>query len=570
MHIRLEGGLSGTAGRSTFQTFLFTLALFLLFVVQTHPSLVNPDGIGYYAYVRSLFLDKDLNLLNEFEALGMIPPFIYRTSTDLIGNQYPIGSAVLWAPFFLLGHGYTLLSRYFYPIPVNPDGYSVFYFIFIALGTSFYGILGLFLVYEVGKRLFPPRIVLLAVFLIIFGTPFFYYLFIQPTLAHVNSFFTLSLFLYVWFFTRNNRTLWQWTLLGLAAGLMGLVRTQNLVFILLPLLEPMNRGWRMEDGESKIDFLSSIFNLRSLIFLASLLFALIPQMLTWQALYGTPFSSTHGTMNLSFQEWHLWELLFSPFHGLFFYAPLLLLTLPGFYILAEKDFLLGTTLFAIFLFQILLNSWALYWWSGYAFGSRFFVDYTFLFILALAAFIHRRSSLLNLLSSILLGGFTLWNFLLLIQTLLQKLDLNQYIPLSVLLQGQLWALKNIISSTIQILFSPKLPLRVLLYLLPVFLFVAFAIVISSRLLLDSASRLSVPATDSGQRASDTRYRAKLFGIFWGCYLLAFTVWLSFAYAHTKPYPHQSKISRTTEDFRIFLRTQSRVIYEDYLQKWKEN
>ncbi|HWP49200.1 MAG TPA: glycosyltransferase family 39 protein [Candidatus Limnocylindrales bacterium] len=546
---------------------LLLLYSYLLFF-QIHPSLVNPDGIGYYAYVRSLFLDRDLNFLNEFKALDILPPFVYRTSTGLVGNQYPIGSSILWAPFFLIGHLYTRLSPYLYPSSPNADGYSVFYFIFIAVGTSFYGILGLFLVYEIGKHLFSPKAVLSAILLITFGTPFFYYLVIQPTLAHINSFFTLSLFLYIWFFTRNQRTLGQWMLLGLLAGLMGLVRTQNLLFILLPVLELAVYSPALPS-----------LCLQVTVFLSSLLFALVPQMLAWKILYGTLFSPIHGTMNVSFQDWHLWELLFSSFHGLFFYSPLLLSTLPGFYLLTKRDFLLGTASGAFLLLQTFLNSWALYWWGGYAFGSRFFVDYTFLFVLSLAGVIHQLEGKSNrpiladkelqtessrqrpmgyLLATtycllILLG---LWNFLLLIQTLLQRQDLNHYIPLPVLLQGQLWALKNFIPSLIQILFLPKLRGYVLLRLAPVFLMVTFILGTIGWLLRRVYQH---PPMAQGEQ------RTRVINIFLICYLLSFIIVLSFASVNPNLPTSKTEISETVEDFKAFLRLQSKTIYEEYLR-----
>jgi hypothetical protein len=542
---------------------LYSYVLFL----QIHPSLVNPDGIGYYVYLRSLFLDRDLDFLNEFKALDMLPPFIYRTPTDLVGNQYPIGSSILWAPFFLLGHLYTRFSPYLYSSSLSADGYSVFYFIFIAVGTSFYGILGLFLVYEVGKHLFSPKSVALAILLITLGTPFFYYLVIQPTLAHINSFFTLSLFLYVWFFTRNGRTPGQWMLLGLLAGLMGLVRTQNLLLIFLPVLELAVYSHVLQS-----------LRLRITVFLGSLLFAMIPQILAWKILYGTLFSPIHGTMNISFQDWHLGELLFSPFHGLFFYSPLLLITLPGFYFLIKKDFLLGTALGVFLLLQTFLNSWALYWWGGYAFGSRFFVDYTFIFILSLAGVIHRleeessrqraagrelqaksyRQRLMAYLLPItwcLLILLGLWNYLLLIQALLQRQNLNYYIPLPVLLQGQLETLKNFIPATYQILFSPKLRGYVLLRLAPVFLLVAFILGITGWFLRFIYQH---PWVTHGTRPT------RIINIFLICYLLSFIVLLSFAYGTLSPTPHRTEISGTVEDFKAFLQLQSKTIYEDYL------
>ena len=49
--------------------------------------------------------------------------------------------------------------------------------------------------------------------------------------------FTTSLFLLIWLRTRDDRTVPQWAWLGLAAGLMTMVRWQNAVFLLFPLTD---------------------------------------------------------------------------------------------------------------------------------------------------------------------------------------------------------------------------------------------------------------------------------------------------------------------------------------------
>ena len=85
--------------------------LLVLFVLSL--SLVTPyvrgDGNGYYAYVRSIWIDGDLDFRNEYARAD--PKFReaeqnwWTTPAGLTVNPWAPGSVVLWTPFFLAGHG---------------------------------------------------------------------------------------------------------------------------------------------------------------------------------------------------------------------------------------------------------------------------------------------------------------------------------------------------------------------------------------------------------------------------------------------------------------------------------
>src|SRR5688500_3190536 len=78
-------------------------ALALAWVVA---GLGNPefraDSPGYFAYIRSLVFDGDLDFRNEWEHWGL--KALPTTATGRMANPYPIGPALLWAPFFLVAH----------------------------------------------------------------------------------------------------------------------------------------------------------------------------------------------------------------------------------------------------------------------------------------------------------------------------------------------------------------------------------------------------------------------------------------------------------------------------------
>ena len=66
------------------------------------------DEIGYYSYLPSLILDRDLDLSNNYEIgrVGYVDwnTFAFeQTDTGAYDNKFSIGPALLWTPFFLLG-----------------------------------------------------------------------------------------------------------------------------------------------------------------------------------------------------------------------------------------------------------------------------------------------------------------------------------------------------------------------------------------------------------------------------------------------------------------------------------
>ncbi len=87
--------------------------ILILLFFMTLP-LVNPwvrgDGVGYYAYVRSLLVEHKLDFTNDWRAgnesftMGRIHAdgSLDRqqyTSTGRIDNHWAIGPSMLWAPF---------------------------------------------------------------------------------------------------------------------------------------------------------------------------------------------------------------------------------------------------------------------------------------------------------------------------------------------------------------------------------------------------------------------------------------------------------------------------------------
>lgn len=72
----------------------------ILGAVLLRPGVVVYDGSHYFAYVRSAFIDRDLEFSNEIVPVeAQVKSPLGRTA-----NSFPVGAAVLWAPFFGAAH----------------------------------------------------------------------------------------------------------------------------------------------------------------------------------------------------------------------------------------------------------------------------------------------------------------------------------------------------------------------------------------------------------------------------------------------------------------------------------
>jgi len=200
------------------------------------------DGERYYAYIRSMFFDFDLNFYNEYtfytfcysEAKGN---YLETLESGYLWNPFAIGSPILWFPFFLIGHLWAVVLQIFgYPILTN--GYSLPYLLATSLGTLLYGIVGLFCCVLFVSRFYSWSLALWVSLLTFFCSPAIAYLYREPAYSHTMGFCIMSLFLLLWTkFTYNGKvcpSVRHTMILGILGGLIFLVRWQEGVILLFP------------------------------------------------------------------------------------------------------------------------------------------------------------------------------------------------------------------------------------------------------------------------------------------------------------------------------------------------
>jgi hypothetical protein len=314
-----------TAAGPTQRQWLFLICLFLLSLPAVTPRIYSSDEIQYFAYLRSIWFDRDLSFENEYQYFydrgisksdGFHETFLERTTeTGRRINFGTIGCAILWSPFYLAG---DVVAR---ATGASVDGFSKPYVAAIAYGSAVYGFLALVLAVKCAERLglngFGGG---LAVWL---GTPILFYMYLAPPFSHACSAFGVALFTYLWLRIRDEWPIRGLVALGAAGALMAMVREQDLFFVFGPALDWIltNAKWQMPNAKRRLA--------AALAGCVAFLVVFAPQAATYLILNGHlgPHASVGHKMNWSAP--HALEVLFSPEHGFFVWTPLALLALSG-------------------------------------------------------------------------------------------------------------------------------------------------------------------------------------------------------------------------------------------------
>ena len=98
-----------------FEVYLLALLPLVLAALYLQPQRVASDGIFYYTPLHSLVVDGDLDFANEYRVLGAPAGYFQRTETGRLPNNFSIGPALLWLPWFVLAHLLGALG------PLPPD-----------------------------------------------------------------------------------------------------------------------------------------------------------------------------------------------------------------------------------------------------------------------------------------------------------------------------------------------------------------------------------------------------------------------------------------------------------------
>jgi hypothetical protein len=390
------------------------------------------DEVEFYAWLRSTTFDRDVDFGNEYQYFydsGVVRSSGFRdtfvTGLNEAGrrpNFTPIGTALLWAPFFAGGH-LTALA-----IGAPANGFSQPYIAAVTYGSAFYGFAALLLTAAVVRRVIGPHpIATVAIWL---GSPLLFYMYVAPGFAHAPSAFTVSLFLWIWLSVRD-----QWSpsgvaVLAAAGAVMAMVREQDAFFVLGPLVDFVQ--WSVQ-ARTLWSTRARLGRSLGTAFAGIATFALVyaPQLGAYAALNGHPGPTRLVARKMTWTAPHFFDVLFSPQHGLFFWTPLALLGLSGLVWMTVRragrlpdSRWVGGLLLMMFGLQIYVSGSVESWTVAGSFGQRRFVATTPLLAVGLAVLIEQASGLAarRWILALALGLGVWWNLGLIAQFGLHTMD----------------------------------------------------------------------------------------------------------------------------------------------------
>ena len=389
------------------------LALCALFVAglaaqQRLGARLQSDGYFYFAFLRSMVNDGDVNLANDYGLIGIGGEELMRpTPTGYAQTAWSVGPAMAWMPFYAVG---DLGAKYLAArgVKVAVDGSSYPYRQAICVAGLFYGLLGFWFCYRLAARHFAAGLAVLATAALAFGSFMLWYVVKEPTMSHATSMSAVAAFIYAWDVTRGRRPAWQWAALGLLGGLMLAIRWQNLVFMAFP-------AWEIVSGVAAGPGLATRRTslLHGAIFAACALVAFLPQLIAWNAIYGSPIAVSPLSPKMLWLSPDPVRMLWSSRNGLFATSPVTYLAALGLVVFAIRDRAFGRLALAVFVLAVYVNASVEDWWGGAAYGARRFDGTVPLLVtgLAAAADALRRVVAKRPLAAVtaLLGVLILWN-----------------------------------------------------------------------------------------------------------------------------------------------------------------
>ena len=370
-----------SAKTPVFFAVLFTIGVALQLQLGAR---LQSDGFYYYAYLRSLAFDQDVNFTNDYKMLGLGDKahLFNPTPTGYAQSAWTIGPAVVWAPFFVGGHAVAkgLGAR-------NPDvstnGISFPYRQALCIAGLVYGLLGCWFTWRLVSLYFARGLAAMATAFVVIGSFMLWYIVKEPSMTHAPSMAGAAAFIWMWAATRENRTLRQWALLGALAGFIGLIRWQNVLFALLPACDSLILlldGHRRKDNQRVRDTL-----IAGVAFTACAIVGFLPQMLAWRAIYGSFLAVSPVGPQVRWWDPQLVDILWSSRNGLLSWSPALYLGAIGLFIFAWMRPAVGLAALFCLAVMVYFNASIQDWWGSAGFGGRRFDGTIPLFALGAAA-----------------------------------------------------------------------------------------------------------------------------------------------------------------------------------------
>lgn len=377
------------------KSLLFIVLLLSIWIIFNNSqysklNIIRWDASGYYAYLPSFFIYKDIKKQTYYDTFLDVHYFpaadikrygqYYHKNTGGYTNKYPMGTAIMQMPFFLVCH---IICHHFFPNLAT--GYSSYYHLSIQFSTLFYALFSLYILYSILIKHFENSTSLLTCIILYFGTNTLYYTLFESGMSHVYSLFIYSCVFYLShkIFIEKNPSGRHITLIILSMSLAIIVRPIDAMLIILPI------GLFCQSS-SKLQWIKS--NIKHLAL--GILFGSIPiltQILYWKITSGNFIIYSYEGEYFDFLHSEFIKGVFSFRKGWFIYTPIAgIMMLSGFYMIYRKNSLslMYPIMIFMFLYIYIVFSWH-NWYYGGGFSARPLIQTYALLSFPLAYFLEK-------------------------------------------------------------------------------------------------------------------------------------------------------------------------------------
>lgn len=368
--------------------FLFLIVLTQRFLSDKQNGLVvsvSSDGRGYYCYLPAAIIYQDFSYNYYHEKENNINKFYQPFLTpykDKAINKYYCGTAFCLLPFFLLG----ILISFFAGTDIN--GYTDTFLMLVSIAPLFYFLLSTYLISKIAKHFsISEKISLITCLIFFFSTNLFHYSIQEPSMSHAYSFFAVTLFLYCYMRLYEQVTTKKLLIIGLALGLVVLIRPVNIVVVLFtPFFSQNLKEYALFIKSLFIKHFSGV-----ILFFLVMFLAIIIQFMFYYFQTGEYFIVTYEGETFNFKKPEIMNVLFSYRKGIFVYVPILLASFIFIFVTKNNWFKKSIFFISFSVFIYITSSWGC-WWYGEGFSIRPVIDFLPVFIIILM-FIYNKISI---------------------------------------------------------------------------------------------------------------------------------------------------------------------------------
>ena len=401
---------AGVAWPAFIRTFadVHAIGLVLLYALgvqfaDTHG--ISVDGVTYFAQLRSVVFDRDLDVAREFA---------YLQQPDRPNHVVPIGPIVVWLPLYLTVAAVDALARAagVSAAPADPValGLGVAY-VRAAIVSSFaIGAAGLVALQLCLRRRFSRTVALAATVLLFGATPLYWYMVYEPSMTHAASFGFVALFVAasaVW--VPRGATGRESIALGALIGLAFLARSQEALFAIFPGVLALTGAAPAADRIRAARRLAGW----ALVGALPLIVIQLAHSYVLFSRYEYTLWGAGGYLNLWQSRWA--DTLFSSWHGFLSWTPVAYVAVAGTVAYLRRDWRWAASAIGILLITAWVNGATQDWAGGWSFGGRRFTSALVMLAPGLALVIEAALRRPALVVAPLVAMLLYWNHLLMVQ-----------------------------------------------------------------------------------------------------------------------------------------------------------